>query len=420
MTPTRARPLRPPTAGGGRADGRPGGSPTRGRHAPTASPPRSRSRPGASAAAAGLWLALAWALGPSATEPALAAEPRDLAARPAFEEAGTDYGVHVVRDGESFYSIARRYGMGVPQLAALNGMRPSGILLPGRGLRVPLEQAINARADQPAEAPAEGASTVAPLSEGASTTYLVRPGDTLFGIASRYGLDIEGLKARNGLPLDGSIRAGETLVLGDTMPTARPTEPASAAGGAGGASGAKTVTYVVQPGDTLTAIAQRYGATASALRAMNGLTGDIIAAGQRLRVPRQGSNAFSGVGAKRIEVDIGEQRMYVWEGGTLVFNWTISTGLATHPTRRGHFAVQSKVPNAWSSPWQLWMPNWLGIYWAGGSENGIHALPIVNGTRIWGGYLGSPISYGCVVLGTAESKILYDWADIGTPVEIHD
>jgi len=350
------------------------------------------------------------------------------AARPATASANpdaADYGVHVVRDGESLYAIARRYGMSVTELTALNGIRPSGFLLPGQGLRVPLTRAINARADQPALAAREGNGEEAVLgasSEGASATYLVQPGDTLFGIANRYGLDIEGLKARNGLPLDGAIRAGETLVLGDVSPQPRATDEAPTGGqpAQGGAGGEKTITYVVQPGDTLTDIAGRYGATAQALRAMNGLSGDMISAGQRLRVPRQGSNQPLGYGAKRIEVDIGEQRMYVWEGDTLVYNWTVSTGLATHPTRRGTFAVQSKIPNAWSSPWQLWMPNWLGIYWAGGSENGIHALPIINGTRIWGGYLGSPISYGCVVLDTYASQLLYTWAEIGTPVVIHD
>jgi hypothetical protein len=85
-------------------------------------------------------------------------------------------------------------------------------------------------------------------------------------------------------------------------------------------------------------------------------------------------------------------------------------------TRVGSFAVQSKIDDAYGSTWDIWMPNWLGIYWAGGLENGIHALPILpNGGILWEGFLGRPISYGCVVLGTYESKLLYDWAEYGTP-----
>jgi lipoprotein-anchoring transpeptidase ErfK/SrfK len=81
--------------------------------------------------------------------------------------------------------------------------------------------------------------------------------------------------------------------------------------------------------------------------------------------------------------------------------------------------VQSKIPNAYGSTWDIWMPYWLGIYWAGSTENGIHALPILsNGGVLWAGFLGRPISYGCVVLGTYEAEVLYNWADYGTPVVI--
>ena len=123
-------------------------------------------------------------------------------------------------------------------------------------------------------------------------------------------------------------------------------------------------------------------------------------------------------GSKYILVDISEQHMYVYEGDVLIYSWVASTGM-NNATRVGTFAVQSKIPNAWGSTWSIWMPNWLGIYWAGGLENGIHALPILpNGATLWAGLLGRPISYGCVVLGTYESPLLYDWAEIGTPVEI--
>lgn len=123
-------------------------------------------------------------------------------------------------------------------------------------------------------------------------------------------------------------------------------------------------------------------------------------------------------GSKYILVDISEQHMYVYEGDQLVYSFVASTGM-NNATRVGTFAVQDKIPNAWGSTWSIWMPNWLGIYWSGGLENGIHALPILsNGATLWAGFLGRPISYGCVVLGTYESRLLFDWAEIGTPVEI--
>lgn len=132
--------------------------------------------------------------------------------------------------------------------------------------------------------------------------------------------------------------------------------------------------------------------------------------------PAQSAPVYAG--AKYILVDISDQHMYVYEGDTLIYSFVASTGM-NNATRVGTFAVQSKIPNAYGATWDIWMPSWLGIYWSGGLENGIHALPILsNGATLWAGFLGRPISYGCVVLGSYEAQLLYDWADIGTPVEI--
>ena len=135
-------------------------------------------------------------------------------------------------------------------------------------------------------------------------------------------------------------------------------------------------------------------------------------------LPQESLPVPSTGGGKYILVDISDQHMYVFEGDALIYSFVASTGI-NNGTRAGIFAVQSKIPNAYGSTWDIWMPNWLGIYWSGGLENGIHALPILpNGATLWEGYLGRPVSYGCVVLGTYEAQILYDWAEIGTPVEI--
>ncbi len=123
---------------------------------------------------------------------------------------------------------------------------------------------------------------------------------------------------------------------------------------------------------------------------------------------------------KRIEVNISQQRMYVWQGNALLHNWVCSTGEPGRNTAAGHFRVLDKIPEAWASTWNLRMPYWMGIYQAGSLENGIHALPILpNGKALWAGYLGTPVSYGCVILSTENARALYNWAEVGTPVWIH-
>jgi lipoprotein-anchoring transpeptidase ErfK/SrfK len=136
--------------------------------------------------------------------------------------------------------------------------------------------------------------------------------------------------------------------------------------------------------------------------------------------PAPASASGSESGQKRIVVDVSEQRMYVYEGDKLRWKWVVSTGEPGRDTAIGQFAVQSKIPMAYASTWNLDMPHWLGIYWSGPLENGIHALPIKRDTgyRLWDGFLGQRVSYGCVILSEDHAKKLYKWAKIGTPVTI--
>lgn len=121
-----------------------------------------------------------------------------------------------------------------------------------------------------------------------------------------------------------------------------------------------------------------------------------------------------------ILVGIAEQRMHVYEGDKLVYDFIVSTGEPGRPTAIGEFEILNKIDVAYASTWNLDMPNWLGIYWAGPLQNGIHSLPTVKhtGQTLWDGYLGQRVSYGCVILGHEESATLYEWAEVGTKVKI--
>ena len=121
-----------------------------------------------------------------------------------------------------------------------------------------------------------------------------------------------------------------------------------------------------------------------------------------------------------ILVDISEQRMYVYENGRLLWNWVVSTGEPGRDTATGHFRVLDKIEMAYASTWNLDMPYWLGIYYSGPLENGIHALPInrATGVKLWEGLLGRRVSYGCVILSDENARTLFEWAQIGTPVII--
>jgi hypothetical protein len=123
--------------------------------------------------------------------------------------------------------------------------------------------------------------------------------------------------------------------------------------------------------------------------------------------------------AQKVVVDITEQRMYVYENDQLIWNWPASTGEPGRPTAPGHWQILDKIPMAYASTWGLQMPYWMGIYWAGSLENGIHGPPINRyGQVMWEGYIGRPVSYGCVILSSENVRTLYNWIEIGTPVII--
>jgi LysM repeat protein len=310
--------------------------------------------------------------------------PLLFVAQPAFAQGQ----VHVVQQGETLSSIAARYGTTPQAIASANGLANANYIYAGQRLTIP----------------SSGGSTAT------GGTYIVRAGDTLSSIAARYGTTASAIAGANGLANVNYIYAGQRLVI--------------AGGGGGGGSQAPGggQVYTVQRGDTLASIAYRYGTTMWAIASANGLANpNYIYPGQQLRIPAGGGAAPAPVtgGGQRIVVDLSEQRMYVYQGGQLLWNWVVSTGRPGQATVVGHYKVLNKIPNAYAYTWSLQMPYWLGIYWAGSLQNGIHALPIqANGQRLWDGYLGTPVSFGCIILSTQNAQTLYNWAAVGTPVDI--
>ncbi len=183
--------------------------------------------------------------------------------------------------------------------------------------------------------------------------------------------------------------------------------------------------YTVQHGDTFMAIARRFGIPALYLRDANpNIDPRSLHAGDVVSIPsRDMMLPLPLVLGKRIVIDIGDLRMYVYEHGQLIQNWGTSTGIDDSPTLTGVFQIQTHEELAYASNWDLWMPHFMGIYEAApGFMNGIHGLPKRGGhTLVWRDALGSyRTSYGCIILGLEEAAWLFNWAEEGVVVEIRD
>jgi hypothetical protein len=149
--------------------------------------------------------------------------------------------------------------------------------------------------------------------------------------------------------------------------------------------------------------------------------------GQQITIPTQSIMLpvlISPTNQQRIEVDLTQQRLQAFDGGKVVLSTSISSGIPKWRTLIGVFQVQEKVADAVNKLAHITMPDWLSIYDIGDPgnslTNGIHALPeLGGGRRLWTGYLGHPVSFGCVVMGIDEAAWLYNWVQLGTPVLIY-
>ncbi len=296
--------------------------------------------------------------------------------------------VYRVQQDESLRRIATRYGSSVEDLMRWNNLRNAADIVAGQRLvvRQP-EQDVG--------------------SETSGGVHIVQPAETLSGIAERYGLSANAIKQLNGLQsnvvfVGQSLRLPPTALLADGI--------------------VSTAEYSVQSGETLADIARRYEISVEDMAALNELTTTaFLRTGQRLLVPSTGEAQppLPTDVHKKVIVDISEQRCRRYEDDTLLDTWPCSTGM-NNATKTGRFQVQSKLTKAYGGTWDIWMPYWLGIYWSGATENGFHGIPwnASNGQRIWAGLVGSPATFGCVMLRDVPMKELWNWAEIGTEVVI--
>ena len=97
-----------------------------------------------------------------------------------------------------------------------------------------------------------------------TTTHIVQAGDTLWLLAQRFNTTVAAIRALNNLTSD-ALRIGQVLQIPGTAPV--------------------VITHTVQAGDTLWLLAQRYGTTVAAIRALNNLTSDALMIGQVLQIP---------------------------------------------------------------------------------------------------------------------------------------
>ena len=168
------------------------------------------------------------------------------------EGSGTNF--YTVVKGDSLWSIARKFGVTVQQLRDANNLT-SDTLTVGQLLRIPTSGGTD-------------------NGTGGNVTYTVQKGDSLWSIASRYGISVNDLRRANNLTSD-TLSIGQVIdiriVSNGNEDNDNITEP--------------SFSYTVVKGDSLWSIGNRFGVTVQQIRDLNNLTSDTLSVGQVLLIP---------------------------------------------------------------------------------------------------------------------------------------
>lgn len=162
----------------------------------------------------------------------------------------TTEGTYIVKSGDTLWSIARNNGLTVDELKRLNNLT-SNALSVGQVLKIKED-----------------------ISEPSENTYTVKSGDTLYGIAKRFGLTVDELKRINNLSTN-NLTIGQVLKINENVDT-----------------DSNLNYYTVKSGDSLYKIANTFNTTVDELKRINNLSGNLLSIGQKLIIPSSSTSNY--------------------------------------------------------------------------------------------------------------------------------
>ncbi|HLS66902.1 MAG TPA: LysM peptidoglycan-binding domain-containing protein [Pseudogracilibacillus sp.] len=189
---------------------------------------------------------------------------------------------YTVKSGDSLSKIASMHGISIKNLMDWNNLT-STLIFPGNKLVVKKGAASSGGSSN-------SSSSGGSSSSGSSSTYVVKSGDTLSGIASKYGVTVNNLMKWNNLS-STTIYIGDKLKVNGSSSGGGSSSSGSSSNSNSGSSNSST-TYTVKSGDSLSKIASQYGVSVNNLMKWNNLSSTTIYVGDKLKI--NGSSSSSG------------------------------------------------------------------------------------------------------------------------------
>ena len=281
-----------------------------------------------------------------------------------------------VASGDTVSGIAARYGLATATVLALNGLGWKSIIFPGQVLKLTTAGAT--------QGPAAPEASVA-------GRYTIVAGDTISGIAARYGTSTQSVLTTNGLSFSSIIYPGQTIAIpGHTAaptPSAQtPSAPTVDIVPVVNVSPISTVPlrYTIKSGDTISHIAAQFGVSVSTILAANGLQlSSIIYADSSLIIPATTTSAASVGDAVAIlspEME-GNARTIISVGRSLgVSDYGLVIALAAamqestllnldYGDRDSLGVFQQRPSQGWGTPSQVTDPSYASKLFFGGPAN---------------------------------------------------
>ena len=231
-------------------------------------------------------------------------------------------GTYTAVAGDSLWGIAHKFGMTLDELKKANGLTSNNLYV-GQTLKVRKSAQQNTNNETNQNQNSNGNNNDRPQQTVTSAeTYTVKSGDSLWGIATKHGCNVNDLKSWNHLS-SNLIHVGQKLVIGQKKSTVQQQQ-----GKKEPQQTTSNETYTVKSGDSLWKIATNHNMSVSQLKNLNKLSNDMIFVGQKLVVSEKKQSAPSQNQNKPSQNQVTKPSTYTVKSGDSVWKIAHECGMS--------------------------------------------------------------------------------------------